>query len=200
MLSSPSTSAPPGPLLSLPPELLPHIASTLPYPDLLSLRLSHPHFYHSPLLRTNNARGIKLRVSWLCAVAPTSVANKSTHNHTRTLASLGITRLHIPGLLDWNVNGGGWSGFSISLRTDKEFLANRDVQRFLRRRWRHEECPPQGVQGGCAVVSGASCGGPKGRARGVGGKLKGWRYSFGGWEGMAVLLALAVWWVRAWVG
>lgn len=50
-------------LLALPPDLLPLLTSHLPYPDVLSLRLTHPYFYHTPLLATD--RNIRLKVSWL---------------------------------------------------------------------------------------------------------------------------------------
>ena len=49
------------PLLALPSELLLQVASHLPYPDLLALRLAHPTFYHSPLLATDRAVALKAR-------------------------------------------------------------------------------------------------------------------------------------------
>ena len=52
-----------SPLLRLPPELLTHLRAHLPYPDLLSLRHTHPYFYHTPLLATD--RNILIKVSWL---------------------------------------------------------------------------------------------------------------------------------------
>ena len=52
-----------SPFLRLPPELLAHLCDYLPYPDLLSLRHTHPYFYHTPVLATN--RNIWLKVSWL---------------------------------------------------------------------------------------------------------------------------------------
>ena len=52
-----------SPLLRLPPELLAHLRTYLPYPDLLSLRHTHPYLYNTPILATN--RNIWLKVSWL---------------------------------------------------------------------------------------------------------------------------------------
>jgi len=47
------------PLLHLPPELLLHLSSYLPYPDALALKHTHPALY--PLIATC----IRLKVSWL---------------------------------------------------------------------------------------------------------------------------------------
>ena len=48
----------------------------------------------------------------------------------------------------------------VRLLTDEDFLENREVQRVLRRRRRHEDCPV-GVLGACEVVEGNTCEGPR---------------------------------------
>jgi len=66
-MSTPSTTptppahppSPTAPLLHLPPELLLHLSSYLPYPDALALKHTHPTLY--PLIATC----IRLKVSWL---------------------------------------------------------------------------------------------------------------------------------------
>ena len=97
---------------------------------------------------------------------------------------------------NWHVGSAGeLVSFSVDLSSDEKFLANRDVQWLLRARWRHEECAI-GVEGGCEVVVGTTCGGPKGQAR----KMR--RRRYGVWEVMAVavvLLAVALSLVRGWV-
>jgi hypothetical protein len=49
----------PSTLLSLPPELLLHISTSLPYPDLLALKHSHPLFYSLTTITVYD------RVDWL---------------------------------------------------------------------------------------------------------------------------------------
>ena len=193
------SQTPASALLTLPAELLPLIRSHLLYPDILCLRLTHPRFYYSPLLSTNNDAGIRLRVAWLCERAQNHALRNLAHSsrpfsgrqlasyipsllitsysstlHTRSgggseaekkwgfyLRALGISRVTIPGLLDWNVSSSGaWSGTAVRLKTDAEFLANPEVQRLLRARWRHEGCMAD-EEGGCEVLRGQKCVGPK---------------------------------------
>lgn len=53
------------PFLDLPPEIHTLIANELPYPDLLSLTLSHPHFIAHPHIHTTKTA----RVDWLLSRA-----------------------------------------------------------------------------------------------------------------------------------
>ena len=108
--ASSSKGSTPFPLLALPPELLLHVASHLPYPDLLALRLAHPTLYRTPLLATD--RAVTLKVSWLVARRARHLLCPPT---ARTPRRLG-------------------------LRSDREFVAHDEVREMLRRHRRHEEC------------------------------------------------------------
>ncbi|MCJ1244889.1 hypothetical protein MMC30_002090 [Trapelia coarctata] len=75
----PGTSPQPtSTLLSLPPCLLPHLLSLLPYPDALALRHTHPYFFYSPLLSTD--KNIRLKVSWLVERKARGLAVPMGHN------------------------------------------------------------------------------------------------------------------------
>jgi len=50
-------------LLSLPPELQSLIVTSLPYPDLLSLKISHPYFH--ALLTSTNTPNVHHRIAWV---------------------------------------------------------------------------------------------------------------------------------------
>jgi len=82
MVSSTRTTSPSAhpasPLLSLPPCLLPHLFSLLPYPDALALRHTHPYFFYSPLLSTD--KNIRLKVSWLVERKARGLAVPMGHN------------------------------------------------------------------------------------------------------------------------
>lgn len=118
----------PSPLILLPLELLPYIAVHLPYPDLLALRHSHPHFYYSPYLNTNT--NIRLKVAWLI------------DRKDRGLA--------LP-------EGSPSRGKSLILKTDREFCRSADgeVRRIMERRRAHRDCPAG--SGECEVVRGERC-------------------------------------------
>jgi len=49
-------------LLALPAEIILHISSYLPYPDLLSMRHTHPLFFRSPLIDTSKKI---IKIQWL---------------------------------------------------------------------------------------------------------------------------------------
>ncbi|KIV80416.1 hypothetical protein PV11_07916 [Exophiala sideris] len=91
-------------ILSLPPELNHLIAGYLDYPDLLSLKISHPYltstFSTLPI--------VTQRVSWVLR---------------RNAQDLPIPR-----------------ALQLSFRSDKAFVANREVNDILRRRRLHIEC------------------------------------------------------------
>lgn len=111
--------------LDLPTEIHLLITAKLPYPDLLSLTLTHPKFYNHPCIRTSKTA----RVDWLI---------------DRT-----IRRLPLP-----TASKCRWS-------SDREFVSNPEVVRFLRRRRLHLECAEvfsRGLSsGGCLVLDGCIC-------------------------------------------
>ncbi|MCJ1357123.1 MAG: hypothetical protein MMC33_007119 [Icmadophila ericetorum] len=138
--SEPTQTVPISPLLSLPPELLPHITSHLLYPDILSLRHSHPSFYYSSLLSTNT--NVRLKVAWLLDRKERGLDCPDGKNRR------------------WGRSA------RLSLTTDRDFCkrsADGEVSRIMEKRRRHLEC--KGGEGGCEVVRGDSCGG--GRRRDV---------------------------------
>jgi hypothetical protein len=98
-------------LLRLPPEIvIHHLLPHLNYPSLLSLRLSHPYFYHSPLLYPARAPAIRLRVAWLL--------DRGAGGNVLVPTKSG----------------------SLNVGTDEGFLANPQVQELLRRERRHVDC------------------------------------------------------------
>jgi hypothetical protein len=98
-------------LLRLPPEIvIHHLLPHLNYPSLLSLRLSHPYFYHSPLLYPARAPAIRLRVAWLL--------DRGAGGNVLVPTKSG----------------------SLNVGTDEGFLANPQVQELLRRERRHGDC------------------------------------------------------------
>lgn len=129
-----------SPLLSLPPELLPHITTHLLYPDILSLRHSHPLFYYSPLLSTNT--NVRLKVAWLLDRKERGLDCPDGKNRR------------------WG------RSTRLSLTTDRDFCkstADGEVSKIMEKRRRHWEC--KSGEGGCEVVRGETCGG--GRRRDV---------------------------------
>ena len=85
-----------------------------------------------------------------------------------------------------------WECVRVRLKTDEEFLANEEVQKMLRRRRRHEDCWGR-VKGGCQVVMGGMCAGPKNGSEGTGKATLGKVLSF---EAFAVVLfAVLLYWL-----
>lgn len=94
----------PRSILSLPAELLDMVAARLDYPDLLSLKITHPYFLYT----FNTVPTVRQRVSW--------VLRRNGE------------RLPIP------------HNKQLSFRSDKAFVASREVNDILRRRRLHIEC------------------------------------------------------------
>jgi len=115
-------------LLYLPPELHHQILSSLPYPDQLALRLTHPYF--RSLQSQSESESQFLRSS-----SSSSWSSPTTLARIDWIISRADAGLPIP------QRGPGISfSFSFSFATDALFVANAEIKTILRRRRRHDEC------------------------------------------------------------